>query len=312
MGPKKSQIWCHFSDEIAGKVKCLYCGQSLSVKNKSTSTLIRHMNYKHPTQPLSRQTVVDEIDSADSAQQSQSLVSPTPTSTSASATSKQSKSTTTTHSEPSASSRAGKILAITNFFQRPLPISKQKEIDKQLICMITKEYHPFSIVEDKEFKRLLYLLNPNYTVPTRKTVSQSLIPAFYNQTVDVVKNRLQRAFAVCLTTDGWTSRTNDSFYSVTAHYIVEEENNVFLSSDLLGCISYTERHTAENISNKLKETMDQWGLTNKIAAVVSDNAANMKAAIRIGGWRFWGCFAHLINLVAQSGIKEIKEVVDKI
>lgn len=38
----------------------------------------------------------------------------------------------------------------------------------------------------------------------------------------------------------------------------------------------------------------------------------MKAAVRIGGWRFWGCFAHSINLVAQSDINEIKEVVDKI
>lgn len=301
MAPKKSQIWGHFSAEIEGKVKCLYCGQTLSVKNKSTSTLIRHINHKHPTQPLtlSRQTV----DETDSAQQSQSSVS-------ASCSSVQSKSAA--QPQPSTSSGAVKIQHITSFFQKPLPISKQKEIDKQLICMITKEYHPFSIVEDKEFTRLLYLLNPNYKVPTRKTISHSLIPAFYNETVDLVKCRLERAFAVCLTTDGWTSRTNDSFYSITAHYIVEEENNIFLSSDLLGCISYTERHTAENISNKLKEAIDQWQVTNKIAAVISDNAANMKAAVRIGGWPFWGCFAHSINLVAQSGINEIKEVVDKI
>lgn len=310
MAPKKSEIWSHFSDETNGKVKCSYCGQILSVKNKSTSTLIRHMNNKHPTQTISRQRVLEphleEIE--------ENMETP---STSAQQSTKQAEvsssfTSTTKQGQPAQSSSVSKLQSITSFFQRPLSMNKQKEIDKQLICMITKEYHPFSIIEDQEFRRLLNLLNPSYKIPTRKTVSNSLIPAFYNQIVDIVKERIERAFAVCITTDGWTSRSNDSFFSVTAHYIVEEEKRTFLTSDLLGCISYTERHTAENISNMLKEVINEWKITNKIAAIVSDNAANMKAAVRHGGWRYWGCFAHSLNLVTQSGLCEIKEVVDKI
>ncbi|CAH1993147.1 unnamed protein product [Acanthoscelides obtectus] len=307
MSSKKSQVWTHFSEETGNKVKCLYCGQLLSVKNKSTSTLIRHIKLKHPTQPMIRHMVADEhpVEGGSSAV-SQQLPQPreAPSTSSISGT-----------KQPQAStfSRASKNPTITSYFHKPLTIiSKQKEIDRQLICMITKEYHPFSIVEDKEFKHLLYLLNPNYKLPTRKTVSKSMIPAIYNETIDLVKRRLDRAFAVCLTTDGWTSRTNDSFYSVTAHYIAETENNILLSSDLLGCIYYRERHTAENISSKLRELIDDWQLTNKVAAIISDNAANIKATIRIGGWRFWGCFAHSLNLVTRSGLNEIKEVVDKI
>lgn len=304
MASKKSQIWIHFSDEVEGKVKCLYCGFKLSVKNKSTSTLIRHMNNKHPTQPKSRQTIVEtpsETTHPESSQQSATA------SATASSSSLQIKL-----SQPSTSSSTGKTQTITSFFQKPLPISKQKEIDKQLVCMITKEYHPFSIVEDKEFKHLLNLLNPNYKGHTRKTVSNSLIPAYYNQTVDIVKSRLKEAFAVCLTIDGWTSRSNDSFFSVTAHYVVEQETNTFLSSDLLGCVSHSERYTAENIANLIKKIIDEWEITNKVAVIVSNNAANMKAAVRIGGWRFWGCFAHSLNLVAQSGLGEIKDVLNKI
>ncbi|CAH1098840.1 unnamed protein product [Psylliodes chrysocephalus] len=201
---------------------------------------------------------------------------------------------------------------ILQYFHKPLPLKKQKEIDRQLVVMIAKEYHPFSIVEDKEFIKFIHLLNPSYKLPTRKTVSASLIPATYDEIHKTVKIRLNRAFAICLTTDGWTSRSNDSFYSVTAHYIVEDEKNTYLASDLLGCVSYTERHTGENIANKITCMLAEWDINNKITAVVTDNAANMKLAVRIGSWRHWGCFAHSLNLVTQSGLKEIQEVLDKI
>ncbi|XP_019763082.2 E3 SUMO-protein ligase ZBED1 [Dendroctonus ponderosae] len=294
--PKKSPIWVHFSEESEGKVTCLYCGQQLSVKNKSTCSLIRHMNQKHPAQSISRRTITEApIKEANCSIEQQQPAE---------------DSAIKLYQQPSTSG-AGKLQAISSLLQKPLSIVTENEIDKQLICMIAKEYHP-GIVEDKEFKHLLYLLNPNYNVPTRKTVSNLMIPAFYNEALELVKSRLDRAFVVCLTTNGWAFRKNDSFHTVTAHYIVEETNNTFLSSDLLGCISFTERHTAEDIANKLKEVIDDWKLTNKIVAVVSDNAENMKTAMSIGGWSHWDCLAHSLNLVSQSGLSEIKEVVDKI
>lgn len=38
----------------------------------------------------------------------------------------------------------------------------------------------------------------------------------------------------------------------------------------------------------------------------------MKSAVRLEGWRHWGCFAHSLNLLTQSGIKEIGAIVTKI
>ncbi|XP_036319276.1 zinc finger BED domain-containing protein 1-like [Rhagoletis pomonella] len=178
--------------------------------------------------------------------------------------------------------------------------------------MIVREYHPFSVVEDPEFKTLVHMLNPSYKLPTRKTVSSSLMQAIYNETVMTVKARLSRAFAVCLTMDGWTSRAQDNFIGVTAHYIADDNNRMSLESDLLTCVSYSERHTADNITKKLQEVLLDWELNNKVTAVVTDNAANMKAAVRGGQWRHWGCFAHTLNLVAQSGLKEMQTILDKV
>ncbi|XP_036320771.1 uncharacterized protein LOC118735226 [Rhagoletis pomonella] len=77
---------------------------------------------------------------------------------------------------------------VTNFLYKPLPIKKQREIDQQVLKMIVREYHPFSVVEDIEFKKLVFLLNSNYKLPSRKTISSSLIPATYNETVEIVKS----------------------------------------------------------------------------------------------------------------------------
>lgn len=79
----------------------------------------------------------------------------------------------------------------------------------------------------------------------------------------------------------------------------------------IGVFSFIERHTAENIANKMKDTMAECRVVNKVIVIVSDNAANMKAAVRFGEWYHWGCLAHSLNLIVQSGITEIEAVVDK-
>jgi len=55
-----------------------------------------------------------------------------------------------------------KQMTMTNFVQRPITMSKSKAIDQQLVKMVVKEYHLFSVVEDKEFRNLIQMLNPSY------------------------------------------------------------------------------------------------------------------------------------------------------
>ena len=45
------------------------------------------------------------------------------------------------------------------------------------------------------------------------------------------------------------------------------------------------------------------GITQKIVAVVTDNAANIVAAIRLNGWKHVPCFAHTLNLIVQDALK---------
>ncbi|XP_026465836.1 zinc finger BED domain-containing protein 1-like, partial [Ctenocephalides felis] len=200
---------------------------------------------------------------------------------------------------------------ISNYLQNTNPLSMRQiaEIDAQLIKMIAKEYHSMQIIEGTEFRMLLKLLNPRYNVPNRETLAKTLLPQMYEKELNIVCEKIAKTTSICFTTDAWTSITNDSYMAITAHYMGENGN---LCVNLLCCVQYNERHTSINVSSFLRNELNKWNLSDKIEAVVSDNAPNIVGAINIGGWPQIGCFAHALNRVVLSGITEIQVIITKI
>ncbi|KAI4884502.1 hypothetical protein NFI96_023826, partial [Prochilodus magdalenae] len=82
-------------------------------------------------------------------------------------------------------------------------------------------------------------------------------------------------------------------------------------SVLLECFEISERHTADNLSEQLLRVAREWG-QDKVAACVSDNAANVVKAIQKTGWPHLFCFAHTLNPIVNSGIAAIKQTVEKV
>lgn len=64
---------------------------------------------------------------------------------------------------------------------------------------------------------------------------------------------------------------------------------------MLECIPDVQRHTAQNLANLLKKIYVDWEILDKIAAVTTDNAANIQAAIALLRWKSVPCFAHTLN-----------------
>lgn len=68
-------------------------------------------------------------------------------------------------------------------------------------------FHPFSLVEERSFRKFTRWI-PGYALPSRKTVTNSLLPAIYYETKMEIQNRVSlEAETVCISTDLWTSRT---------------------------------------------------------------------------------------------------------
>lgn len=192
---------------------------------------------------------------------------------------------------------------------KAITVKKKLEIDTQFVKMIVKGYRPFDMAEDEEFKKFVALVNPNYSIPCRKTVSSSLIPQLYNQNKEIIIEELKSAFAVSVTTDSWTSVNAESFLAYTAHFISEK---LTMKSYLLDCLEFTERHTAVNLSKETKRILNEYGLLEKVTTVVTDNAANIVLMTNNCGFRHLPCFAHTINLVLQNSLKEIGTTIRKV
>ena len=62
-------------------------------------------------------------------------------------------------------------------------------------------------------------------------------------------------------------------------------------------------HTAENIAASFRKTAEEWGISRKVVAMVTDNAANVVAAVRHTGWTHVPFFAHTLNLAVSEAIK---------
>ena len=62
---------------------------------------------------------------------------------------------------------------------------------------------------------------------------------------------------------------------------------------VLETCSFAGQHSAD-ICSELKRITDEWGSTD------TDNCENMVAAVRKAGWAHYPCFAHTLNLGAQS------------
>ena len=109
---------------------------------------------------------------------------------------------------------------------------------------------PLNVVHGKGFCHLVEKLEPRFTIPSHKTLTERTIPIMYS---DVKHSKIipsiKNASHVALTTDCWTSRTNASYIGLTIHYLSPEWQFVLENKEL------PISHTAENLAEALTECL---------------------------------------------------------
>lgn len=202
---------------------------------------------------------------------------------------------------------------IDNYIPKRLTTVAKKRIDQELLKLFYIDFQSFRVVEDKGFIAFVRALNPSYELPNRQSISKTIIPGLYEKCKCTLKQMFidQKPY-VCITTDCWTSLNNDSFMAVTAHFL---NNNFEMQTALLSCAVFYESHTSENLYKELLAIAESWTILNDhVVLAVSDNAANIKNAIQRTGWKFFGCYAHSLNLIVSNALKipELKITLDKV
>ncbi|XP_056116473.1 E3 SUMO-protein ligase ZBED1-like [Rhinichthys klamathensis goyatoka] len=191
-------------------------------------------------------------------------------------------------------------MTLKQTLQLPTNSARSVKITEAIAGFICKDMRPYSVVENVGFRRLMKVMEPNYVIVSRKRLSEEVIPNMYQTVKDGVMCKLKTAERVGITSDTWTSVATESYMSVTVHYIDELWN---LVSYVLQTTEVETNHRSVCLAEMLTKAMEEWGLMSKDPAIVTDNAANMVRAVEITGLTHVGCFAHIINLASQAGLK---------
>ena len=186
---------------------------------------------------------------------------------------------------------------------------RAKKLTYRVAEMVALDCQPLSIVEDTGFIRLMTEIEPQYVVPSRKHITDVILPSIMSGVTEEVVKELSSVQWYSFTTDIWSTEvSNDSLLSFTVHWlseVFEKKEAVLHAHPLPGS------HTGEMLCREYNTMLSNWNIDNEqVHLIVRDNASNMVKAMSDGDFEDLGCFAHTLQLVINDGILSQRVVID--
>ena len=180
-----------------------------------------------------------------------------------------------------------------------------KRTTEHIIDMVVCNLRPAALVEGAGFKALMNYIEPGYRVPTATHIAAVVRQKFFNGKATMKQYLESEVHFMAITTDIWTSRANDAYFSLTMHFVDR-------SWDMISCVLATapfpEHHTAVNIVDKVKQVVEEYNIDiNCLLAVVHDQCSNMQLAGEMlcelsGNCQSLSCAAHHLQLCVEEGL----------
>jgi hypothetical protein len=85
--------------------------------------------------------------------------------------------------------------------------------------MIIEDEEPFGFGEKPGFRKFMSIACPRFEIPSRRTCTRDVVQLYFEQKAKLKMFIQEQCNRVCLTTDGWTSQQQDSYMTVTTHFI---------------------------------------------------------------------------------------------
>ncbi|CAF3794554.1 unnamed protein product [Rotaria sp. Silwood1] len=135
---------------------------------------------------------------------------------------------------------------------------------------------PLSLVERESFINFMNLVDPKFTITSRRTLSRSTIPRLYNNMHQELKRFCDQVEFISLTLDIWTDRP--AMLSSNLFVLILVSGHGFINNSLksyvLCFIPLYGSHTANLLLQNYENIISSFGIGTKLVRLVTDNATN--------------------------------------
>lgn len=139
------------------------------------------------------------------------------------------------------------------------PYTKQETLTNNVIGFVIGTVQPLSIMEDKDFIKMVNGFDSRYKVPCTKTLKDRISSA-YEAGTDTLNEQISQLENISITLDAWSSLAHIPYLGVTAHWVTSKFEPCEL---LLSLEELPYPHGAAEIQEHLVDLFDKWELVQK-------------------------------------------------
>nr|KAJ0207661.1 hypothetical protein LSAT_V11C500232740 [Lactuca sativa] len=178
---------------------------------------------------------------------------------------------------------------------------------------------PFKTVEHEGFRDLLNMLQPQFQIPSRTTITNDCLEIYKSEAEKLKKYFAKNKQRVSSTTYLWTSRQNLSYMCLTTHFI--DKDWTIHKRIINFCL--VSGYSSEIIGKYVEKNLLDWGI-DKVFSITVDNASSNDLCIRylkrrLNAWKHsvldsqhlhMRCCAHILSLKdVDTSIARIRSAV---
>ncbi|PPR08205.1 hypothetical protein CVT24_001392 [Panaeolus cyanescens] len=208
------------------------------------------------------------------------------------------------------------------------PFSLDRWIELLLDWIIADD-QSLNVIECPEFRRWALYGREGVTdkdLPHRTAIT-NLIHKMYTKEHEELKLELKQALSrISFTSDMWSDPLYASFLAVTCHFAVRNSaGHLEIANRLLAFRLVTGSHEGDNVGQVMYDIVKEADIHHKMGQWTLDNAGTCNTSMEkikqccdkdfimfsADGNRI-RCFAHIINIAAQTIVKEFKENPDQV
>ncbi|KAD4180001.1 hypothetical protein E3N88_28592 [Mikania micrantha] len=197
--------------------------------------------------------------------------------------------------------------------------SRMREVISHMIMV---HELPFNFVEYDLFNVVMKEANPAFNKISRASIRQDCISSY-----EIGRKRIQKLLntvnRVSITTDMWTSIQNIHYMVVTCHFV---DSDFKLHKCILNFVDIPPPYSGVRIYDCLFKCLKEWKIETKVSTLTVDNARtndvvalklkenlNLQKNLAINGSLFHvRCCAHILNLLVQDGLLQIKDIIHNV